>query len=600
MLYDTILLGIMQDHRGISATVSRTSDVVPSQATSFHDLCIPRRIVHALSRSGYSRPSPIQEKAIPLTRLGVNVMIQAKAGTGKTLVFAVAAAERIDANDARPQALLIAPTREIALQASNTVRDVASSCGMSIVACIGGLPTSEDERVLRKGCHVVVGTPGRILSLIERGSLNLDALKILVLDEADRLMEDVFFDGMKEICCHIHGCPQILALSATFQDKDLVERLESLQGVDQRFFHVYMEDDLRDDGGVSTSLLGVIHYYFDASRDPALSEPMQQLNYIFERIAFRQCIIFCPTRKECVDLTEKLLESSYAAGFLSSEIGQIDRIRVLNDLRQYKTRILVCTDVAARGIDLPNVDLVCNLGCLPHDASTLAHRIGRAGRFGTQGVAVTVIHSEKDLQSLEHMVEIARGSPVVSFEEHEATCLERSIEHATRSVACVRIGQLSTKESPEASGRKEDQSWNQEYLDIIMNASLWNIGDAVLGEYGTPGQEDASHIDLVLQSIQQDLECTTHTLIERDSLEILSDAFSKILQGHMHPEDGMLGHARHTRSLGSIQSEAVLERRNQEIVYPGLIGTGRSTLEQEADILERMWDEAMIQEGQTT
>lgn len=125
--------------------------MVPTKATCFHDLCIPRRIVHALTRSGYSRPSPIQEKAIPLTRLGVNVMIQAKAGTGKTLVFAVAAAERIDANDARPQALLIAPTREIALQASNTVKDVASSCGMSVVACIGGLPTAEDERVLRRG-----------------------------------------------------------------------------------------------------------------------------------------------------------------------------------------------------------------------------------------------------------------------------------------------------------------------------------------------------------------------------------------------------------------------------------------------------------------
>lgn len=581
-----------------STTVSRTADVVSSQATSFHDLCVPRRIVHALSASGYSRPSPIQEKAIPLTRLGVNVMIQAKAGTGKTLLFAVAAAERIDAKDARPQALLIAPTREVALQAANTVKDIASSCGMSVVACIGGLPTSEDERVLRKGCHVVVGTPGRILSLIERGSLLLDSLKMIVLDEADRLMEDVFFHGMREVFSHVHGVPQILALSATFQDKLLVRRLESLQGPGHTFFHVYMEDDVRSDGGVSTSLLGVAHYYLDTSGNPEISETMQQLDYIFERIGFRQCIIFCPTKKDCVDVTERLLERSYAAGFLTSERGQLERIQVLNDLRQYKTRILVCTDVAARGIDLPNVDLVCNLGGMPHDASTLAHRIGRAGRFGTRGVAVTVVAGKKELDSLQELVETARGSPVINFDHRDNENRHDGMD-TRRSEATVRLGQFISKDTctkaPGTIAREDKELPFQNVLDIVMNASLWKIDDSILQDYGCQSSGLPSHIDLVMQSVQCDVD-DQESPSDRDALEILSDAFSKVMRQHC--DEDIHGQARHTRSLASAQAEAVMEQRPSDALYAGVITRGHRTLAQEADELEKLWDQAMLEDGQ--
>lgn len=604
----------MEDQKPVATTVYRTADVLSTQATSFCDLCIPRRILLALSRSGYSRPSPIQEKAIPLARLGVDVMIQAKAGTGKTLVFAVAAGERVDAQDARPQALLIAPTREIALQASDTVRDIASSCGVSVLACIGGLPTSEDERLLRKGCHVVVGTPGRLLSLIERGSLTLESLKMIVLDEADRLMEDLFFDSIMKIFSNIKSSPQILALSATFQDKTLVKRLEVLTGdtlSNRSFFHVYIEDDVRDDGIVSTSLLGVVHYYFDVSGAPELKEYIQQLKHIFERVSFRQCIVFCPTKAECLELTKQLLQYSYAAGYLSSEIGQLDRIHVLNDLRQYKTRILVCTDVAARGIDLPNVDLVCNVGALPHDASTLAHRIGRAGRFGTRGVAVTVVTQGKDLETLRDMVLTSRGSDVKSFESHDTedtslnigASVEENSSTTNVHVSHLLPTKIANQAQQDATEIQHNEPSFQAQLDIIMNASLWKITDDILRGYNRAANQGAtrsSHIDLVLQSVSNDVAATSHKAdtTERDSLELLSEAFSKLLCEQSPNQDGMLTWARHTRSLGSVQANAAMEERNNDSLFGGPASRGPSTLAHEADILERMWDEAMLEERQ--
>eukprot|EP00889_Picochlorum_renovo_P008217 jgi/Picre1/35247/NNA_002709.t1 len=305
-----------------------SKDVQSQRAHSFDDLFIPKRIVQSLRAAGYFRPSPIQEKSIPLARLGVDVVVQGKAGTGKTLVFAVRAAEVVDARASIPQVLLIAPTREIALQASDTVMDLSGACGMSVVTCIGGLPTSQDERLLGRGCHVVVGTPGRLLSLIERKSLIVGSIQLVVLDEADRLMENAFFPTVQRILAALPREKQVMALSATFQD-DTLQRAKKIMNYND-MFEVYV-------------------YRIK----------------IFGRVR-------------------------YAAGSLSSDMDQIERIGMLNDLRQYRIRVVVCTDVASRGIDLPNVDLVINVD-LPSDASTLAHRIGRAGRFGTRGVAVTMV-----------------------------------------------------------------------------------------------------------------------------------------------------------------------------------------------------------------
>ena len=386
----------------------RTADVESAGAQSFDSLCLPRRIVQSLRSAGYAKPSPIQEKAIPLVRLGGDVIVQAKAGTGKTLVFAVAAAECIDPRASIPQVLLLAPTREIALQASDVAMDVSQSAGYSVVTCIGGLPTVEDERLLRRGCHLVVGTTGRIKSLIERKSLILGSLKMVVLDEADRLLSDSFYQSVQWIMDAMPEKKQVLALSATFDDVAL-ERVKSM--MKNRIYEIQLSRD-------NTSLLGVEHYYLCVgdgailSKDaPPVHDPNSGLVQVLGKVPFRQAIVFCSSIFESEAMVAPVKAAGFAAGCLSSDMEQLARISVLNDLRCYRLRVLVCTDIAARGIDLDHVDLVINMN-IPPEPATIAHRIGRAGRFGGRGIAVSILKNTEELSRLCTSIDLCHGSKV--------------------------------------------------------------------------------------------------------------------------------------------------------------------------------------------
>lgn len=552
-----------------------SKDVQSQRAHSFDDLFIPKRIVQSLRAAGYVRPSPIQEKSIPLARLGVDVVVQGKAGTGKTLVFAVRAAEVVDARASIPQVLLIAPTREIALQASDTVMDLSGSCGMSVVTCIGGLPTSQDERLLGRGCHVVVGTPGRLLSLIERKSLIVGSIQLVVLDEADRLMENAFFPTVQRIMAALPREKQVMALSATFQD-DILQRAKKIMNSND-IFEVCVSNK-------STSLLGVKHCRVEV--DEAAQGRMDGLLRVFERVSFRQCIVFCATKKECNDIERYLVELGYAAGSLSSDMDQIERIGMLNDLRQFRIRVVVCTDVASRGIDLPNVDLVINVD-LPSDASTLAHRIGRAGRFGTRGVAVTMVEGDTERNALNGMVRESRGSAVLNFGDIDNESVYMSRDARGQSVE-VEVRQVCNRRHDDVDGKHVQKSSAvspplvgdefTEALDTIMTASLWNM-DSMPDFTGAMAAEGMTHLDMVLKSLQRDVSDP----IPDAALELLSKAFEGYSGIEERDENSGMEHRvnRHTRELGSIQATAYAASQHG------------STLAEEADVLERMWDDAM-------
>ena len=219
-----------------------------SSSSSWQSLLSSSFVAQLLVSNAYPSPSAVQVKALPLVRLGVDVVVHARAGTGKTLVFAIATAERaLDAssaipasslipaatNDRRtglPRVLFVAPTREIALQGAGVLSDLSSACGMTVITCIGGLPVAEDERLLRKGCDVVLGTPGRLAALIERNSLDVSCVDMVVLDEADRLTESPFYVDVKRIVGSVQSRRpyQLVALSATFESPS-VERLEALR-----------------------------------------------------------------------------------------------------------------------------------------------------------------------------------------------------------------------------------------------------------------------------------------------------------------------------------------------------------------------------------
>ena len=394
-------------------TSSRTKDVI-GDASSFHDLLLPPKILHALSNAGYTRPSPVQQAAIPLARLHLDLIIQAKAGTGKTLVFAVAIVERIDTTNPFPQALVLAPTREVALQAAAVVADVAATTPfLKIATLIGGLPTAEDERVLRRRCHVVIGTPGRVLALIQKGTLQTSSITLLALDEADKLTAPDFWGPVSTVIDALPPKKQFLALSATYTapTRTLIASLMTSPR------HILVSSN-------TTSLLGITHYYMDIGNNTYENKRSHLFN-ILSSIIFYQAIVFCGTRGSAEALAADLHASGHAAACLSADKDQLERIDVLNSLRNFSLRIVVATDVAARGIDLDRVNLVVNFDVLvsstsatsttaaTHAAATLMHRVGRAGRFGTRGIAISMVAGEEERGELERAVAGVAGGKVL-------------------------------------------------------------------------------------------------------------------------------------------------------------------------------------------
>ena len=426
---------------------SRTSDVL-GEAITFDGLLLPTRMVENLTEAGYHRPSPVQHAAIPLARLGTDLIIQAKAGTGKTLVFAIASVERVDVSNKLPQVLILAPTREVALQASDSILDVAGSkSAISTVTLIGGLPTAEDERVLRRKCHIVVGTPGRMRFLVQRRNLLTEHIGLLVLDEADKLLAKghSMRSDVESILAKIPSHRQTIAVSATFSE----ESMKMLYRIMKNPYEVRLSKD-------SSALIGVSHYYFlvdsgamasdqsNGREDLGLSftasslsgrtsvsdsawksseeesndflPKLKALSMLLTCASFHQAVVFCNSKRTASMVSERLRDMGISVSDMSSSKNQLERIRVMNDLRDFVLRVVVATDVAARGVDLEGVNMVVNFD-VPEDPATLAHRLGRAGRFGTYGCAVSLVYSGHDggdgstgLKALIDLVAKAKGS----------------------------------------------------------------------------------------------------------------------------------------------------------------------------------------------
>jgi len=506
----------------------RTADVL-AEAPSFRDLLLPTPILKSLEAAGYLRPSPVQHAAIPLTRLGLDVIIQAKAGTGKTLVFAITITESIDRSATFPQALVLAPTREVALQAADVITEAAAgtrSPALSVATLIGGLPTAEDERILRRKCHVIVGTPGRILSLIQRGSLVTQGISMLVLDEADKLLSSDFSEVVHQVIAAIPVTRQILALSATYTPS-VAEQLKELM-------HQPHEVMLCAE---TTSLLGIAHYYKDVaaaaaggrggtssavssdekSRISPESTSIKRVDtYIIKRrvlldvlssISFHQAVIFCNSKATADTLSENLITAGHAAACLSSDKDQLQRIDILNSLRSFGLRIVVATDVAARGIDLDRVNLVVNFD-VPAAPATLMHRVGRAGRFGTRGTAISLVYGNAEKDDLKRAVVAAAGGNVFplpdelpigwsaaqlldvaadngkGYDEHQGVKEHvKVISNGVPSSSRVHVpfyGRFSGENPSDDRGSERSIDTDMEISKIISSVSLWP------GEQGTP------------------------------------------------------------------------------------------------------------------
>ncbi|NXY69077.1 DDX20 helicase, partial [Glareola pratincola] len=361
----------------------RTRDVlVPGGPSDFGSLLLSAPVLAGLEAAGFHRPSPVQLKAIPLGRCGLDLIVQAKSGTGKTCVFSTIALDAVLLESPATQILILAPTREIAVQIHGVITTIGVKMeGLECHVFIGGTPLNQDKIRLKK-CHIAVGSPGRIKQLIELDYLNTASIRLFILDEADKLLEEGSFqEQINWIYSSLPANKQMLAVSATYP--------ESLANALSRYMR---EPTFVRLNPTDPSLIGLKQYYKIVNSHPlphkTFEEKTQHLQELFSKIPFNQALVFSNLHSRAQHLAEILTCRGFPAECISGDMNQNQRLDAMAKLKQFHCRVLISTDLTSRGIDAEKVNLVVNLD-VPIDWETYMHRIGRAGRFGTLGLSVT-------------------------------------------------------------------------------------------------------------------------------------------------------------------------------------------------------------------
>ncbi len=332
-------------------------------------------ILKNLNNLGYKNPTPIQEKTLPLILKKQDILAKAKTGSGKTAAFGIPLILELDIKKRyETSAIILTPTRELADQVAKELRRLASSVeNTKILTLCGGTPMRGQIQSMKHGVHIVVGTPGRVLALLEKESLNLDFIKTLVLDEADRMLDMGFFEDIEKIINFTPKKRQTLLFSATFDDK-VLEFSKSIQN-DRIEVEVEAEES------------SIKERFFKFSE-----EGIQKAIQHFKP---ESCIIFCNTKVKCKEVEERLQHKNYDALSLHSDLEQIDRDETLLEFTHKSCTFLIATDVAARGLDIPSVDLVINYD-MPKSKEIYTHRIGRTGRMDKEGLAISFLRGYED------------------------------------------------------------------------------------------------------------------------------------------------------------------------------------------------------------
>jgi ATP-dependent RNA helicase DeaD len=371
-----------------------------SQTTlNFADLALSTAVMDAIKRIGYEQPSPIQAEAIPHLLEGFDLIGTAQTGTGKTAAFALPLLSKIDLDDKNTQVLVLAPTRELAIQVAEAFKTYASAMkGFNVLPIYGGQSMDTQLRQLKRGVHVVVGTPGRVMDHLRRKTLKLDQLKTIVLDEGDEMLRMGFIDDVEWILEQTPKQRQVALFSATMPapirrvaDKYLknpkvvkiITKTSTVESIEQRFW-----------------MVSGLH-------------KLDALTRILEVEDFDGIIMFVRTKASTVELAEKLEARGYSASAINGDMTQALRERTIEQLKSGKIDILVATDVAARGIDVKRISHVVNYD-IPYDTEAYVHRIGRTGRAGRTGKAILFVAPRE--RRLLRAIENATRQPITSME----------------------------------------------------------------------------------------------------------------------------------------------------------------------------------------
>lgn len=367
---------------------------------SFAALGLPERLLSALAEVGYETPSPIQAACIPHFLAGHDLLGEAQTGTGKTAAFALPILAHIDLAKKFPQALILAPTRELAIQVAEAFQKYAHHMpGFHVIPIYGGQSMVVQLRALSRGAHVIVGTPGRVMDHLERKSLDLQNLRTLVLDEADEMLRMGFIEDVEWILNHTPETRQTALFSATMP--------EPIRRVAKKHLRAPQEVKIR----AATATVSTIAQSYWQARG---ADKLEALTRILEaEEAFEAAIVFVRTKTATVDLAEKLEARGYEAAALNGDMTQGLREQVVERLKSGSLDIVVATDVAARGIDVPRVSHVINYD-VPYDTEAYVHRIGRTGRAGRSGRAILFV-APREMRML-RLIEQATRQPITPIQ----------------------------------------------------------------------------------------------------------------------------------------------------------------------------------------
>jgi len=352
---------------------------------SFDDYEIEEELLRGIYSYGFERPSAIQQRAIKPILDGRDTIGQAQSGTGKTAAFTIGCLHRIDRRRRATQALILAPTRELAQQIARFATALGDYLGARCHACVGGTSTRIDVAKLREGQHVVVGTPGRVLDMISsKGAMRVDDLVTFVLDEADEMLSRGFKDQVYDIFKTLPPDVQVCLFSATMPP-DILD-------LTTKFMRNAVSILVKKD---ELTLEGIRQFYVGIEKE---AWKLEVLCDLYETLTISQAIIYCNTRRKVDTLAEELSKRDFTVSCMHSELDQDARDLVMREFRSGSSRVLLSTDLLARGIDVQQVSLVMNYD-LPTNMENYLHRIGRSGRFGRKGVAINFV-TDRDVRAM--------------------------------------------------------------------------------------------------------------------------------------------------------------------------------------------------------
>lgn len=355
-------------------TRPQTEDVTATKGSSFEDFGLKRELLMGIFEAGFEEPSPVQEEAIPAALKGRSILTRAKNGTGKTAAFLIPALQQVKPKSSKTQALILVPTRELALQTSQVCRTLGKHLEINVMVTTGGTSLKDDILRLHDTIHVIVATPGRVLDLASRKIVDFSKCFMFIMDEADKLLSTDFTPVIEQLLNYFPPKRQILLFSATFP-------LSVKSFMDKHMKNPY-EINLMDE----LTLRGITQYYAFVDE----SQKLRCLNTLFSKLQINQSIIFCNSSHRVELLARKITELGYSCFYSHAKMPQAERNKVFHEFRKGGCRNLVCSDLLTRGIDIQAVNVVINFD-FPKNAETYLHRIGRSGRFGHLGLAINLI-----------------------------------------------------------------------------------------------------------------------------------------------------------------------------------------------------------------